>query len=481
MGFLGSIAGLLGFGQLELPAPPRQTVDVHYAASGTRISGGRVQGVEENPDLRGCPGRAAAVFQQNVMQDPHLAGLDRALRHTLLSATLVAEPASDKPEAVRNAELINRVFGWAGYPGTLDEPWERYLARMVHYPTVGFKPMEEVYRVIAGELVLAGFFDVDPSSVEAWVPGRDGELAFIQQRPWTLGEPDPLPIPAHKCVLFVQDQVGRNWSGVGLARSCWFAVKARRDLANLLLQGAGRWAMPIPRIKVDPRIDADGEQRIEDDALAGQITEMSSAAVELQSGGTSYVQSTADVTLDTYGEGSFKGSTEILSAITHFAREMSTAFLAKHMDLGGTDVTSARNVGEVHHAVWLAAAINHMDDITQTLGGQDRPGGGTVGRLLVANYYGEGARVPADEMPVIRHYGLEVSGLAQSMNLLPTLVTSGLLKPTETIRAAVLGLLGVAPEPESESVGDTETDEPDNLAGAARMPDVEAQDGEVNP
>lgn len=452
MGFFSYIAGLFG---VTKPPPPALAVEstaresLRAASSGTRISGGRIQGIEKNPDLSG-PGVWAEHATEMLRTDPHLRGLDRALRNTLLSATIAAElPPSAvarkskrareraKRNARRNTEFINSVFGWDGHPGQMDLPWESYMARIVMFPSYGFRVMEEVYRLNAeGLVVLKELFDTTPESIYRWIPDvNTGDLAYILQRPWAQGERQPRPIPANKALVFSMERQGRNYEGNGLLRPCWSAYRGRQHLWDQLLVGATRWAMPIPQVTVEPLVDDTGQPIDHATTIDAQRAELEETAINLVSGLTSHVSATQNVKLETYGEGAFKGVKELLEAIVQLGREQSFAYLANHMELGVQD-TGSRAVGETHHDAYLASVINIMDAITNTLTQ-------CVRRLLQVNFYGVGVPVPPDEMPVIRHRGLEVDGLAQALKDVATLVSAGVLENTPELRARIAALMGV--------------------------------------
>ncbi len=440
MSVLSFIVGIFGGARASAPAladPSTTKESRRSASSGTKISGGRIQGIEKNPELAG-QGAWAENVTEMLRTDPHLRGLDRALRNTLLSASIIAERGpSESESATRNADFINGAFGWDGHPGQMKEPWEAYMAKIVMFPAYGFRVMEEVYRVTPeGQVVLDEYFDTTPESIHRWVPDPStGDLAYITQRPWALGEPQPKPIEANKAVVFTMERQGRNYAGNPLLRPCWSAYTGRQHLWDQLLVGASRWAMPIPQVEVNPMTDDQGQPINTASEISEERDEMVETAVNLVSGVTSHVAATANCKLTTFGDGSFKGSKELIAAIVQLGREMSFAFLANHMELGVQD-TGSRAVGEVHHDAYLASVINIMDVITWTISA-------TVRRLLQVNFYGIGVPIPAGEMPIIRHRGLEVDGLALALKDIATLVTAGILPNTPELRARIASLMGV--------------------------------------
>ena len=83
--------------------------------------------------------------------------------------------------------------------------------------------------------------------------------------------------------------------------------------------------------------------------------------------------------------------------------------------------------------------VNLIDEIANTLGGVDRPGGGTVDRLLATNFYPTGI-VPAGERPLIKHSGLAADAIADGLDKIIALAEKGLLDIDLELKNRLRGL-----------------------------------------
>jgi phage gp29-like protein len=132
-----------------------------------------------------------------------------------------------------------------------------------------------------------------------------------------------------------------------------------------------------------------------------------------------------------------------LDIIKECDNQISQAFLAQFANLGITD-TGSRSVGEVHLSVFRRAAINLCDIVASAVSGVDRRGAGTIGRLIRWNY----GTVDPSKLPRLVHTGLDTDDLAESLAMLPQLVTSGLLTPDDELERAIRERLGAGDLPE---------------------------------
>jgi phage gp29-like protein len=132
-----------------------------------------------------------------------------------------------------------------------------------------------------------------------------------------------------------------------------------------------------------------------------------------------------------------------LDIIRECDNQISQAFLAQFANLGITD-TGSRSVGEVHLSVFRRAAINLCDIVAGAVSGVDRRGGGSIGRLIRWNY----GAVDPSKLPRLSHSGLDTDDLAESLAMLPQLVTSGLLTPDDELERAIRERLGAGDLPE---------------------------------
>jgi hypothetical protein len=148
------------------------------------------------------------------------------------------------------------------------------------------------------------------------------------------------------------------------------------------------------------------------------------------------------VSFQTFGEQKLDSS-HALATIKECDHQLSMAFLASFMNLGTTD-TGSRSVGEVHLSVFRRSALNLCDMISSSVGGMDRRGGGTIGRLLKWNY----GECSPSQLPRLVHSGLDADELAESLAALAPLVQFGLLTPEDDLERAIRERIGAGELPE---------------------------------
>ncbi len=418
------------------------------SSSGTQVMSGRITGYELNPDLAG-QGKWAQTARQMLRTDSHLRALDRVTRHALKSLEWRTEAASDSPEAIRNADFINEAFGWGGVAGRMDEPWEAYVDVISHFTSVGFRTLEEVYKIEDGQVWLKRLSDMEPDSIDYWVPDTNtGELAYVRQSWLAMGEPQPRAVPAHKMLIFTLDKTGRNWEGIGLFRSAYIWHVFTKHLTNQSMIAVERWASPVPLVTVDRAAGKGvvsegipGEDIYTGPQMDQMIDDSKNMASGYRTGSVAFVMDNPVAKLGIFGQGIIAGVKELTEALRHADKEKSTLYLCGWLELG-VENTGSRSVGEVHHAAFRAAVVNLGDIIKNALNGRNRPGGGTIERLLKINFYGA-KPVPMSEMPQVVHSGLGADALSDALAQIPQLIGSGVLDATTALKQRVAALLDV--------------------------------------
>ena len=405
--------------------------------------------------------------------DPKLAGVSRILRHALLSATWEVVPGDDSSEARRNADLVRDALGLDGHASHLASgSFENELSKMLPFLDVGFRVLEEVYYIgREGRAWLAGWGDTEPESVQEWRRGDDGQLAQVIQDRVAGSVREPEPIPAYKCLVLSHGRTGDNYEGVGLLRPCWYWWRLKTHVLDQISVGAERWANPTPHAIVDRQ--AGRELGYTDDEISEQIAAVEEYVSGYVSDGESYLLSQPAVKLEAFGAGAYDPA-GMLSVVNQANQEMASAYTAHFVELGLGDVGS-RAVGQVHWNAWRMSMVNVLDYIAQTLGGPSRPGGGTLARLIAFNFYPPGTTPAPAKLPRLVHRGLDVDGLADALGTLPSLVSAGLLTPTDDVERRIRRTIGsVVDAPESSRAADERlgvtalADAPDSDGGSGR-------------
>jgi len=208
--------------------------------------------------------------------------------------------------------------------------------------------------------------------------------------------------------------------------------------------GLDRWAVPTPKVVVD-RSQAEA-MGLTDADINAMVEDAEAQARAFLSTEQSYLVETAAVKFESYAETPNLYASGPLDIITKCDSQIASAFLTQFADLGNTE-TGARSVGEIHLSVFRRAAINLCDIVAAQISGPDRRGGGTIGRLVRWNY----GFVDPSKLPKLVHTGLDTDDLAESMGMLPQLVTAGILTPDDELERAIRERLGAGDLPEEAS------------------------------
>ena len=113
------------------------------SVSGHHQSGGAVS-EDINPALQG-QGWVSTV--QKMRRDGRLYGAWRALKQTLLSASMKWAPPPGSGELAQEAaSWLNEMFGFDGNAGTMRRPFERQLESMLEFIPLGWRYAEVDYQ-----------------------------------------------------------------------------------------------------------------------------------------------------------------------------------------------------------------------------------------------------------------------------------------------------------------------------------------------
>ncbi len=410
---------------------------------GTVLSGGRISGIELNPEVIGV--NWITECQSMLRTDPMVAVSWRLIKQTLLSADWEWIPGDEADPVSRQvADYANQAFGFAGYPGEMSVSWEAQLDYLLEYIPYGYRYAEELYRYGHGEdggrVWLERYADRIPAAHLKWL-SRDGQtLDGVQQRLTGTAEP-PDPIPANKLLLLTHGREGANFEGCGLLRPAYWHYRSKQRISNLLQIGVERWAVPTPVVKVNREAaEAGGYNQEQVEALIDQAESQALAYVSAES---SYlVEPSAVVSFESYGASGELNVGGVEAAIAMCDTQIATSMMTQMINLGVTD-TGSRSVGEVHANLFRRSCVNLLDTVSNAVSGPDRAGGGTIGRLARFNF---GAHIRPAQLPRLVHTGLDSDQLAESLINLPALVTGGLLTPDDELESAIRQRIGVTSE-----------------------------------
>ena len=412
--------------------------------TGTQLSGGMISGYERNASLTGPNWVRGA--EDMLRTDPVVRRSWHMLRQTLLSATWRFESAMDgDPLCEELARFGNEAFGFDGYAGQMSQSFEEQLCYLFEFVPLGYRYAEEIYKVGPDyngkvKVWLDIYADREPSAHLRWLSRDNQQLDGVLQHVVGVGKV-PEPIPSNKLLLLTLNRTGSNFEGSGLLRPVWWWWRTKQKVSNLMCVGVDRWAVPTPRVKVDRSVAE--LQGLTDSDINAMIDEAEAQAQAFLAAEQSYLIDNPVVSFDQYAATPNLYAQGPLDIIRECDNQISQAFLAQFANLGITD-TGARSVGEVHLSVFRRAAINLCDMVASAISGVDRRGGGTIGRLIRWNY----GPVDPSKLPRLVHTGLDTDDLAESLDMLPQLVASGLLTPDNELERAIRERLGAGDLPE---------------------------------
>ena len=411
--------------------------------TGTQLSGGMISGYERNAQLTGLNWVKEA--EDMLRTDPVVRRSWHMLRQTLLSATWRFEASSEDPLCEELARFGNEAYGFDGYAGQMAQSWEEQLSYLLEFVPLGYRYAEEIYKVgpdYEGKtrVWLDLYADREPSAHLKWLSRDNQQLDGVIQHVVGVGK-TPEPIPSNKLLLLTLNRTGSNFEGSGMLRPVWWWWRTKQKVSNLMCVGLDRWAIPTPRVKVDRSVAE--MQGLTDSDINAMIDEAEAQAQAFLSAEQSYLIDNPVVSFDQYAATPNLYAQGPLDIIRECDNQISQAFLAQFANLGITD-TGARSVGEVHLSVFRRAAINLCDLVASAVSGIDRRGGGTIGRLIRWNY----GPIDPSKLPKLVHTGLDTDDLAESLAMLPQLVTSGLLTPDNELERAIRERLGAGDLPE---------------------------------
>jgi hypothetical protein len=412
--------------------------------TGTQLSGGMISGYERNAQLTGLNWVREA--EDMLRTDPVVRRSWHMLRQTLLSATWRWESADETdPLCVELARFANEAWGFDGYAGQMAQSWEEQLSYLFEFVPLGYRYAEEIYKVGPDydgkvKVWLDLYADREPSAHLRWLSRDNQKLDGVQQHVVGVGKV-PEPIPSNKLLLLTLNRTGSNFEGSGMLRPVWWWWRTKQRISNLMCVGADRWAVPTPRVKVDRSVaDMHG---LTDSDINAMIDDAEAQAQAFLSAQQSYLVDNPVVSFDQYAAAPNLYAQGPLDIIRECDNQISQAFLTQFANLG-ISATGARSVGEVHLTVFRRAAINLCDLVASAVSGVDRRGGGTIGRLIRWNY----GPIDPSKLPRLVHTGLDTDDLAESLGMLPQLVTSGLLTPDNDLERAIRERLGAGDLPE---------------------------------
>lgn len=366
--------------------------------------------------IRELDGSAWAIEAEEMLEaDVRLATADAYARMSIKNARWVWSPGCDSIAAERNADHMNRNFGMGPYrSGRMKRRWRKVIDPITRFIQIGWRLVEPTYTVTWDpgtqryRYWIADLVDMRPTEHDAWIQGRDGELAgcqyagsIIRIRDQRTGQPN--------LVHFVRgDQAGDLEGNRGLlypARRPYAITKLYDDL---IMVGGERWALQAPTVEIDRSIAS--RHGYTADMVDEMISDAFAAAVDYAAGeGTVLVQNPV-ARMGTYGiQGNFLPS-ELVAVRTFYDNLKLHAYFAGVLALGSNE-TGAKNVGQVLETPFTALVVDASWDISDALSAPDGP----------AAWVLEASFGPQDQndLPYLEPDGIDEEPIADLINVIP--------------------------------------------------------------
>jgi len=433
------------------PTPSVPTAEGYErtSASGTQYGYGQITGYERNTALTSeqwCHDAEDMLRRDGVVR----LAVEGYLQ-TIRSATWKFVAADDSPRAEYYraffADMWSRMrYGW-------QDQQLSYLSRYALAP--GFRYAEQIDCVrrssVDGQLrTMVDFFaDCEPSAHYRWVSDDGGRtLSAVQQidRGATYGgiidsSGNPLSVshmpvtPANRLLLLTHGFTGTNWAGDGgIMRSVWADWKDKTAAKDARAIGLNRFAAPVPHVKTD-RMGMINAGYSPDEIAQASDAAFASAS-QWAVGGATAIQSDTLINIDFIG-GVFDAS-QCNDTIRQSNDEIVSGLLQPFLAMGLGDTTGSRALSTQsasHFDVWVE---NVADNIASQINGDDRPGGGVVGRIMKAN----GWESEMHLAPKIAHSGLDTDAFNELVGVLSAWKSTGLLRHKALIRP-ILDRMGI--------------------------------------
>ena len=422
----------------------RSLQNLVYARLSSQV---KAQNLRRTVHVNEMTGQEWAIEAERMLRsDAKLYGAAQQLRNSMLSATWYIEAADGSEEAQRNARYIRQALGLDGEQSHLRSgSFEAEIRRVLDFVFLGHQECEEVYYERDGILWLDELADISPASVLRWNYDERGELVSITQvataREISLGYTPPaeVQIPAEKLQIYSLHKHGRDYEGCGLLSPCWVWWQVKDALISFLQDGGEKWSVPTLIISVDREMLS--SMSYTDDDIDVLLQKACDAARKYKGGLENYIAVPKGINVSVFSGGSFD-PTKIIASIDHCNQEMAAAFLTNFLELGmSTD--SSRSLGEIHWNSYKTSIANILDTVADVWNGSGRAGGGTIAKLLQFNFYGAASEVPLDKLPRLRHRGVDVDALADSLGNLPQLAAAGFLTPDDATEVKLRRLFGI--------------------------------------
>lgn len=251
--------------------------------------------------------------------------------------------------------------------------WHEHLRAALPL-TFGHSGFEMEAAVRDGRARLAGLYERPPWTVgDIHVDPKSGAfLGITQDSP--AGARQPPQIRAEQMAWYCREREGTNWAGTSLLKAAFPAWLVKREMLRTAAIAHRRWSAGVPVLEALPGTSPTPAQMAEAQALASAARAGDQAGAATPPGFTMKIMG-------------ISGSVPDTTAFIEFLnRELATAALMQHIDLGNTQ-TGSRALGQTFVDSFMLALETEGESVTDVATRQ-------VAARIVAWNWGEDEPVP---------------------------------------------------------------------------------------
>lgn len=387
--------------------------------AGTSIMSGQIYGIETNPDL--MDENWPKVARKMERTDATIEQAASARKDTLLSAKFLVQPGDPEDGVSRYiADKAQMMIDDLLYKNIED-----IMGQLAEYEKIGFGYHEELYKYIPGfGYALVDLLDRDPTAHYRWNV-EDEKLKSVTQHFVTEeGHPNygkQVEIPADRLVLLTRNQVGHNYAGRGILRSCYGPYKLKHYALNASGMAVERWAVPTPNIIVDSK--GAREAGYKPSEIEQDFVDVQNAMENYYTRQCNWFSSTPYVRVEPFGAPT--NIADIDTVLQYCDFEMLKSFGVHFLALGISD-TGSRAVGEVHESFFRRGCLNSLDKLVGVFNGPARPGGGIFARWATYHF---STPIRPELLPTMTHSGLQIDPMLELAERIDPTIWLNLKRP----------------------------------------------------
>lgn len=395
------------------PAPAFDTARMpkmtKIGSVGTRIFSGYFD-EEYLEKLRGH--KLAKEFDRMRRSDPQIKMLLRAVKNPIMGAKFEIEPASDMPDDVADAKLVEHILF-----RDCEKPFSKTVGEALTCVDFGHAILEKTYKLVMNHPEFGTYHGIasldliSAKTIEKWNfdPVTKKLVSVGQLADGDLGA--NITIPVEDLLIFTMDMEGANFEGVSWLRSCYGNFFRKNLYQKLNAIGIEKFAVPTPIVTFPPGVQ--NEEQF--DAIMEALEVYTSGQANYMTKPEGY-----EITFEksVYDPEMVDGSIDKEDA------RMSKAFLANFLELGmsGSGAYALSN----DLSDFFLAGLSHIAD--EVVGVLNRD---LIPCLIKYN------RGPRAKYPRLKHTGISDKAGKELSEIVKNYVDAQVIVPDDALEASI--------------------------------------------